>query len=736
MRILLLALLAFSLMPLATSAQQADRPNTILVLDASGSMWGQIDGVNKIVIAREVIADLLAGLPDETSMGLTVYGHRERASCTDIETIVAPAPFTRDRILQAVNAINPRGRTPMTDAVVAAAQALRHTEDAATVILVSDGIENCNPDPCAMAHELNATGVDFTAHVIGFDVASEPGARAQMQCIAENTGGLFLTADNAAELATALQQVVQTATPETVVLQAVVTPDNSAPTRPVSWTILSDDGTVLLDGNNGAAISAQLMPGVYVARATRIEPAGPVAYETAFAVVVGMDTPVLVTMPQIVETVPVSFYARVEPDMTVPSSTLRWTLFNATGAVLLGPVEAPGGRVKLLPGDYRIAVERLAQGTTHEVNFAVQAMTPQEVILPLPALLVDVTLSARLDDTAGALITDPVIWEVTPMAQGGTLTPANPAIMQLGRGAYRVTAYWTVQEIEQVADFVVVDQPREIVLVFEAPLPRASVTTPASAVAGSTIEVGWTGPEEQYDFIAVRRPAAEGFHRFDNETRIDRGNPVRLLMPTEPGTYLVEYIRNDGRVALAGSPVDVTEVQADITAPAQASAGQTIEIGWTGPDYANDFIAIRAPDSEGYHRFANTVRTDRGNPARLLMPTEPGSYMIEYIEAQNRTALVSVEIEVSAISATLTAPTTANAGETIEVGWTGPNYATDFIAIRAPDSEGYHRFANSVRKERGNPSRLLMPSEPGSYLIEYIEAQDRTALAVVQIIVR
>ena len=58
----------------------------------------------------------------------------------------------------------------MTDAVVAAADSLRYTENAATVILVSDGIETCNPDPCAAAQILAETGVDFTAHVIGFDV--------------------------------------------------------------------------------------------------------------------------------------------------------------------------------------------------------------------------------------------------------------------------------------------------------------------------------------------------------------------------------------------------------------------------------------------------------------------------------------------------------------------------------------------------------------------------------------
>jgi Ca-activated chloride channel family protein len=174
MRRFFIAVVTFALLPFVALAQQADRPNTILVLDASGSMWGQIDGVNKIVIARDVIAEMLAEMPDETSLGLTVYGHRERGSCTDIETIVAPAPFTQDRILEAVNSINPRGRTPMADAVVAAAQSLRHTENPATVILVSDGIENCNPDPCAIARELEATGVGFTAHVIGFDVAAEP----------------------------------------------------------------------------------------------------------------------------------------------------------------------------------------------------------------------------------------------------------------------------------------------------------------------------------------------------------------------------------------------------------------------------------------------------------------------------------------------------------------------------------------------------------------------------------
>jgi hypothetical protein len=93
--------------PGALHARSGRRPDRTtqhhLILDASGSMWGQIDGVNKIVIAREVIADLLRDFPEDQALGLTVYGHRERGNCADIETLVSPAPGTRDSILEAVN---------------------------------------------------------------------------------------------------------------------------------------------------------------------------------------------------------------------------------------------------------------------------------------------------------------------------------------------------------------------------------------------------------------------------------------------------------------------------------------------------------------------------------------------------------------------------------------------------------------------------------------------------------
>ena len=75
------------------------------------------------------------------------------------------------------------------------------------MVLVSDGIETCVADPCAVAAELKKAGVGFVAHVIGFDVA-DPAAKAQLQCIARATGGVYLDARDASGLENALGRAV------------------------------------------------------------------------------------------------------------------------------------------------------------------------------------------------------------------------------------------------------------------------------------------------------------------------------------------------------------------------------------------------------------------------------------------------------------------------------------------------------------------------------------------------
>ena len=184
---------------------------SMLVLDASGSMWGQIQGRTKIEIAREAVGSMLKTWPANQQLGLMAYGHRSKGDCADIEVLKAPGVLDAASMQKAVNALQPKGMTPITASVRMAAEQLKSSERKATVILVSDGEETCNADPCALGAELEKLGVDFTAHVVGFDLP-EGKARAQLQCLAKSTGGRYVEARNAAELNSALGQLAK-ATP-------------------------------------------------------------------------------------------------------------------------------------------------------------------------------------------------------------------------------------------------------------------------------------------------------------------------------------------------------------------------------------------------------------------------------------------------------------------------------------------------------------------------------------------
>jgi len=66
----------------------ADSGAAILVLDASGSMWGKVDAKHKIEIARDVVAETVSKWDSGTDLGLIAYGHNKKGDCGDIETLI------------------------------------------------------------------------------------------------------------------------------------------------------------------------------------------------------------------------------------------------------------------------------------------------------------------------------------------------------------------------------------------------------------------------------------------------------------------------------------------------------------------------------------------------------------------------------------------------------------------------------------------------------------------------
>lgn len=233
-------------------AQDTAPGRSMIVFDGSGSMWGQIDGTAKIVTARETLARVAGQLPSEMEVGLIAYGHNRKGDCNDIETLVptGPASLRASQLTSSVQALNPKGKTPLTEAVRRAAGELRFQEEKATVILITDGIETCAADPCAVALELEALGIDFTTHVIGFGLSEEEGR--QVACLADNTGGLYLQASNAADLNVALKQAV-------VLAPAPVQPPPPAPaavslSKNIAASVSLEEGAPALSEADGVRV--------------------------------------------------------------------------------------------------------------------------------------------------------------------------------------------------------------------------------------------------------------------------------------------------------------------------------------------------------------------------------------------------------------------------------------------------------------------------------------------------
>src|SRR3990170_4257503 len=135
----------------------AEAPAVHLIIDASGSMAGQVEGRSKIDIAREVLLGLVNDLPADAQIAVTAYGHRRKDDCADIEALAPLGPKDAARIESRVRALRPVGMTPIAGALEAAGRDLAaRAGQKNVVILVSDGVETCKGDPCAVAKRLRA----------------------------------------------------------------------------------------------------------------------------------------------------------------------------------------------------------------------------------------------------------------------------------------------------------------------------------------------------------------------------------------------------------------------------------------------------------------------------------------------------------------------------------------------------------------------------------------------------
>jgi Ca-activated chloride channel family protein len=186
-----------------------------IILDASGSMWAQIKGEAKISIAKRVLVDLVNSLKDrkDLALGIRVYGHqshRKEKNCKDTKLEIPFGPPNPAKARALMKRVNAQGQTPIAYSLL---EAKKDFDLAAkrkrTIILITDGLESCDGDPCKVAKQLAAAGVGAKLNVVGFDLG--PAEMAKLKCLVVPSGGLLLAARDAAQLKKALGEVIKKA---------------------------------------------------------------------------------------------------------------------------------------------------------------------------------------------------------------------------------------------------------------------------------------------------------------------------------------------------------------------------------------------------------------------------------------------------------------------------------------------------------------------------------------------
>lgn len=187
--------------------QDGSSPSPIVfIYDASGSMWGQMEGKTKISIAEEVLSTTVEGLDDARPLGLVAYGHRVKGDCEDVETILTPRANNRDPIKNALSQIRPLGRTPLAKSALQVLQYLIDNSLAATVILITDGVESCGGDLCEVVRTARENGLEFKMHIVGFGLSGEN--LDGLKCAASAGQGQYYDASSAEELSSVLDDAI------------------------------------------------------------------------------------------------------------------------------------------------------------------------------------------------------------------------------------------------------------------------------------------------------------------------------------------------------------------------------------------------------------------------------------------------------------------------------------------------------------------------------------------------
>lgn len=189
---------------------QAEEPvqtRVLFILDVSQSMGSSLSGYNKLEIAKRIIREAVDSLHshENTHVALRVYGHQYHHTinnCNDTKLLVGFGPNSDILIKSRLRELKPNGITPIAKSLekvqgdFPAASTSRNI-----VVLVTDGEESCDGDPCKVAAQLQAKNIILKPFVIGLGYQSE--LKTNLDCI-----GSYYEANNEDEFNQVMKEIL------------------------------------------------------------------------------------------------------------------------------------------------------------------------------------------------------------------------------------------------------------------------------------------------------------------------------------------------------------------------------------------------------------------------------------------------------------------------------------------------------------------------------------------------
>jgi len=175
--IIFLALIFVIKVSFAQQVTQTDQniklTRILFVFDASQSMLAKWETDSKMNIAKKMLNTLLDSLAkvDDIELALRVYGHQYAVPpqrCDDTRLEVSFSKNNIDKIKGTINKLQAQGTTPIAKSLESAALDFpKSTKSRNIIILITDGIEACDGDPCAVSLALQKQGIILKPFVIG-----------------------------------------------------------------------------------------------------------------------------------------------------------------------------------------------------------------------------------------------------------------------------------------------------------------------------------------------------------------------------------------------------------------------------------------------------------------------------------------------------------------------------------------------------------------------------------------